>query len=58
MDTKPAPNCWTRNWKWLLPAGCLTGQAGIAGFFKGFVLGPPRPSNSGHPHKTSATSRG
>ncbi len=32
MDTKPAPNWWTRNWKWLVPAGCLTGVAGVVGF--------------------------
>lgn len=32
MDTKPAPNWWARNWKWLVPAGCLTGVAGLAGF--------------------------
>jgi hypothetical protein len=31
MDTKPAPNWWARNWKWLVPAGCLTGVAGVAG---------------------------
>jgi hypothetical protein len=32
MDTKPAPNWWARNWRWLLPAGCLTGVVGVAGF--------------------------
>ena len=32
MDRKPAPNWWARNWKWLVPAGCLTGVAGVAGF--------------------------
>ncbi len=32
MDSKPAPNWWARNWKWLVPAGCLTGVAGVAGF--------------------------
>jgi len=32
MDSKPAPSWWARNWKWLVPAGCLTGLAGVAGF--------------------------
>lgn len=32
MDSKPAPNWWARHWKWLVPAGCLTGLAGVAGF--------------------------
>ncbi len=31
MDNKPAPNWWARHWKWLVPAGCLTGVAGLAG---------------------------
>ncbi|MCP9885805.1 hypothetical protein KBY97_11825 [Synechococcus sp. ATX 2A4] len=42
MKTKPAPNWWTRNWKWLVPAGCLTGLAGLAGFIAlitGLVFG-------------------
>lgn len=30
MDSKPAPNGWARHWKWLVPAGCLTGVAGLA----------------------------
>ena len=32
MDSKPAPSWWARHWKWLVPAGCLTGLAGVAGF--------------------------
>ncbi|MBW4530201.1 MAG: cytochrome c oxidase assembly factor 1 family protein [Aphanothece saxicola GSE-SYN-MK-01-06B] len=42
MDSKPAPNWWARNWKWLVPAGCLTGVAGLAGFIAlivGLVFG-------------------
>ncbi|WP_216909296.1 cytochrome c oxidase assembly factor Coa1 family protein [Synechococcus sp. CCY 0621] len=42
MDSKPAPNWWARNWKWLVPAGCLTGLAGVAGFIAlivGLVFG-------------------
>ena len=23
MNTLPRPNWWSRNWKWLLPSGCL-----------------------------------
>lgn len=32
MDSKPAPSWWARHWKWLVPAGCLTGLVGVAGF--------------------------
>ncbi len=32
MDSKPAPDWWVRNWTWLVPAGCLTGVVGVAGF--------------------------
>ena len=32
MDSQPAPSWWARHWKWLVPAGCLTGLAGVAGF--------------------------
>ncbi len=42
MDSKPAPNWWARNWKWLVPAGCLTGVVGVAGFIAlivGLVFG-------------------
>ncbi len=42
MDSKPAPNWWARHWKWLVPAGCLTGVAGLAGFIAlivGLVFG-------------------
>ncbi len=42
MDSKPAPNWWARNWKWLVPAGCLTGVVGVAGFLAlvvGLVFG-------------------
>ena len=31
METKPAPNWWGRNWKWLVPTGCLTAVAGMVG---------------------------
>jgi hypothetical protein len=31
MDSKPPPGWWARHWKWLVPAGCLTGLAGVAG---------------------------
>ena len=42
MDSKPAPNWWARHWKWLVPAGCLTGVVGVAGFLAlvvGLVFG-------------------
>lgn len=42
MDSKPAPSWWARNWKWLVPTGCLTGVAGLAGFIAlivGLVFG-------------------
>ena len=42
MDSKPAPNWWARNWKWLVPAGCLIGVAGVEGFIAlivGLVFG-------------------
>lgn len=42
MDSKPPPSWWARNWKWLVPAGCLTGVAGVAGFIAlvvGLVFG-------------------
>ncbi|MCP9786539.1 cytochrome c oxidase assembly factor Coa1 family protein [Cyanobium sp. N5-Cardenillas] len=42
MGSKPAPSWWARNWKWLVPAGCLTGLAGVAGFIAlivGLVFG-------------------
>jgi hypothetical protein len=32
MDSKPAPSWLARHWIWLVPAGCLTGLAGVAGF--------------------------
>ena len=32
MDSKPAPSWWARHWTWLVPAGCLAGLAGAAGF--------------------------
>ncbi len=32
MDSKPAPDWWARNWTWVVPAGCLTGVVGVAGF--------------------------
>jgi hypothetical protein len=32
MDSTPAPSGWARHWKWLVPAGCLTGLVGVAGF--------------------------
>jgi len=42
MDSKPAPSWWARHWKWLVPAGCLTGVVGVAGFIAldiGLVFG-------------------
>ncbi|MCP9932037.1 hypothetical protein KBY82_14745 [Cyanobium sp. AMD-g] len=42
MDSKPAPSWWGRHWKWLVPAGCLTGLAAVAGFIAlivGLVFG-------------------
>ena len=42
MDSKPAPNWWARHWKWVVPAGCLTGVVGVAGFIAlivGLVFG-------------------
>ena len=32
MDSKPPPNWWGRNWRWVVPAGCLTAVAGVVGF--------------------------
>jgi hypothetical protein len=32
MESKPAPDWWARNWKWLVPAGCLTAVVGVTGF--------------------------
>jgi hypothetical protein len=32
METKPPSNWWGRNWKWLVPSGCLTAVAGMVGF--------------------------
>lgn len=31
METKPPPTWWGRNWRWVVPAGCLTALAGVVG---------------------------
>lgn len=32
MDTRPKPNWWGRNWKWVVPVGCLTPLLCCGGF--------------------------
>ena len=34
----PRPNWWSRNWKWFVPAGCLTFVVLIAAFVAAIVL--------------------
>ncbi|WP_094591995.1 cytochrome c oxidase assembly factor Coa1 family protein [Vulcanococcus limneticus] len=42
MEPKPPPNWWGRNWKWVVPTGCLSAVAGVVGFIAliiSFVFG-------------------
>ena len=31
MDSKPPPDWWGRNWRWVVPAVCLTAVGGVVG---------------------------
>ncbi len=48
MTQAPERNWWDRNWKWVLPAGCLAGivcVAGLVAFILGIVFGVMRSSD-------------